>query len=356
MLDSIPLNYFDKPLFQIEVKSGAIQLISDKQIFKVKLFDHNHANLVQREQSTSVLETHAERIRTLVEQLIQAQHINLATGEIKSLKIALHEAPEVQIAVQQQEHSTEKMVTVSAEIFKGLRSSFSNSAKSERPIFIEMHDATPGTTLNHIKMVFNDLKGVFLSESSSVKRNIMKDFKQVFTHATPSAQTSILKRFNRMTGEERYLAHYLRDKIDWTGLDQDKVITEILCGAYVMFEDDGQLYQDWKTALEDKQSRHSSHQSDGFTQYSIQGEAIKELLFSQKIVKTDDGSTRTVSWCQCERYNLQVGEFFQHMGTWFLYKMRRKNQGPLGESIHTEHNNPLILRFKKTDFQTSSLH
>lgn len=347
MLDSIPSNYSDKPFFHIEVKKETIWLKSNNKIFKIKLFDHTHTNLTKRAKNPAILETPVELIKQLFEELIHDQHINLEEDGIKSLRIALNETHQVQILIQQQKHSTEKIVTSSTEILKELRSSFSKSTKTERPIFIEIHDATPSQTLDQIKMIFTDLKGVLSSEYADIKRTIMEDFRHVFTHSAPSIPSALLKRFNRMTGEERYLAHYLRDKIDWTGLDQEKVITEILCGAYVMFEDDGQLYRDWKEVLEDKQSRHSSHQSDGFTQYSIQGEVVKELLFSQKMIKADDGSTRTVSWCQCERYNLQVGEFFQHMGTWLLYKMRRKNQGPLGESIHTEHSTPLILRLKK---------
>lgn len=333
------INYKEKLPFQIELKKETIQLTLDGKIFKIKLFDSNHVSLLKSEADS--LKAQAAFIRQLFEELIQNQHLNLAS-EIKSLRIAFNQSPQMQIVVQEQKQVIEKTLVATSKILTSLNSSF-ESAKAKRPAFIDIQRTTATQTLDYMKKIVDDLKGVFVSECLSVKRHAIENFKHVFTHLVPSAQV-----LNRLTGEERYLAHYLRNNIDWSGLDQEKVITEILCGAYVMFEDGGQLYEDWKKSLEDKQSRYSSHQSDGFTQYSIQGEVIKELLFSQKIIKNTDGSTSIASWCQCERYSLEVGEFFQHMGTWLLYKIRRKNQGPHGESVHTEHQNPLILRLRKT--------
>ena len=125
-----------------------------------------------------------------------------------------------------------------------------------------------------------------------------------------------------------------------------EILTEVLNGAYVQIKDmDGAFYDSLIVMLADKglRKRRSSHHSDA-PQYAIAGKAIKEFLFSTKVV---DG--KKYLWFQLEsrpaehRISLRaLLNLILHLIDWVKYKLTGENIGPYGKSVHTEIN-PIII-------------
>lgn len=118
--------------------------------------------------------------------------------------------------------------------------------------------------------------------------------------------------------------------------------TEFLKGAHFHLYDNADLYFVWGVRELKKQHRQSSHSSDGFSQFSIRGNFLKENLFSVKV--EDDG--RKYTWLQLEAHPVTWKEILQaigHLWTYIQYLHTGMNQGPYGQSIHTDRN-PIIIK------------
>lgn len=155
------------------------------------------------------------------------------------------------------------------------------------------------------------------------------------------------------------------DDLHAQGLDQ-KGIGELMAGGHVRMEDGGDLYKQWTGFLKDNPSlsaRSSSHYGGvDATQYGFRGSLFKEGLFGltadpgKKTAAGGDGGT----WMQLEGSPTDVnvsdpstfgnllnpkslGDTAAHMRDFVRYKASGQNQGPWGQSDHTEKNLPLVL-------------
>jgi gas vesicle protein len=113
------------------------------------------------------------------------------------------------------------------------------------------------------------------------------------------------------------------------GMTKEEMIQEILQGAYILIEDEGNIYENWKQELKGS-ARISSHESDT-TQYGVRTPFTKELLFS---TRTIEGKKHT--WFQMERYPAKAFYHVRHLWSWVIYKLTGKNQGPYGASSYKE--------------------
>ncbi|MBA3957760.1 MAG: hypothetical protein H0X51_05125 [Parachlamydiaceae bacterium] len=111
-------------------------------------------------------------------------------------------------------------------------------------------------------------------------------------------------------------------------------IGEILKGGYLRIEDGGETYRKW-AKFKERKKRWSSHRSEG-QQYAIRGNFVKEALFGQVRI-----NGKLHSWIQLERHPAKFGYHTRHLVTYVQYKWTNKNQGPWGDSRHTEKRNPL---------------
>jgi hypothetical protein len=118
-------------------------------------------------------------------------------------------------------------------------------------------------------------------------------------------------------------------------------LEQILKGAHVRLDDNGEMYEKWVSELKKKNERVSSHGSDK-QQYGIQGPFIKELLFSR--ITDEQGHKQT--WFQLENHPVSLGHIIRHMIDYFKYKFTRENQGPYGSSPFTD-SVPIILKTKQ---------
>lgn len=150
------------------------------------------------------------------------------------------------------------------------------------------------------------------------------------------------KSSHHASDEERYVGDYIKKKLHI----EPKIYTEILKGAYVLIDDGGFTYHKWKKELKKIAHRLSSHDSCD-TQFAVRGSVISELLFSIK-EKWDPitGKLKKYSWFQLERHPLKFGYIIRHMAGWVRYRQSGLNQGPFGESIHTERHRPILTRLK----------
>jgi len=124
--------------------------------------------------------------------------------------------------------------------------------------------------------------------------------------------------------------------------DFKHTLEEVLKGGYLKIEDDNGVFYEELVALykDDLNLRSSSHNSVK-QQYSIFGPVMKEVLFGV----SEDKDGKKTTWIQFERHHTRsVIEFILHMFDYILHKWKGKNIGPFGESAHTEHDNPMILK------------
>lgn len=105
------------------------------------------------------------------------------------------------------------------------------------------------------------------------------------------------------------------------------IIDEICRGAHVIVKDSGALYSEWHA--KGKERIWSEHHSSRSV-FDVQATTGNVLIGT-----TEDGHT----WLQWER---SANCTCVHCRDWFRYFYSGKNQGPEGESLHTELS-PLIL-------------
>lgn len=147
----------------------------------------------------------------------------------------------------------------------------------------------------------------------------------------------LFKRLALSHNEEREIISYLEKNFE---ISPDQ-LKEILMGAHVRLEDNGQAYAEWAEKVVSKQQRLSSHPSDT-TQYGIRGSLVKELLFS----RTKETDNKTYTWFQLENHPVSFGHIIRHMLDYIKYKMTNQNQGPYGSSNATDRT-PIILKRKE---------
>ena len=128
----------------------------------------------------------------------------------------------------------------------------------------------------------------------------------------------------------------LRISFNQNSIVTTEILEEMLKGAYLRFEDNGELYNKLVHLFHaNLQKRRSSHDSCA-QQYSFSGPIVKEILFG---VSKENGLKTT--WIQFERHDTNTPvNFVLHLGDYFLYKWTGKNIGPYGSSNYTE-SNPL---------------
>lgn len=147
----------------------------------------------------------------------------------------------------------------------------------------------------------------------------------------------LFKRLAISKQEEVEVIAYLENNFSITSEE----LREILMGAHVRLDDDGDAYDEWSAKMMSKKQRSSSHPSDD-AQYAIQGALINELLFSRLEV-----NGKSYTWFQLENHPVTLGHLIRHMKDYFVYKLTKRNQGPHGSSLATHHN-PIILTRKNT--------
>lgn len=337
LIDYIP------PLISLKtMQSGDSQLKIHDQIFKIKFCDQKHRSLTKKMnalEKQTFINQHISHIDQCINHFFETQKIDASKTIVKKMNLVLSPTQESIHAVFENSNDHKKYEKIFVSKPDLANQPLLENSKSKESLIVEIQNATPKKGKRFITKVSTDLIRLIFGKNSKFDANFVKKLNQ------PSEV--VHENMLKINGEERFFFSYLDQIVDWTHLDRNLILTEIVNGAYVSFEDEGQIYEDLKEHLESKEKRYSSHQSDHFDQYSIQGKLVREMLFSKKIITLPDGSKKQVSWFQCERYQVKTGEFFCHMGTWFLYKMRGKNQGPLGESIHTENRNPLVLPLRQ---------
>lgn len=160
--------------------------------------------------------------------------------------------------------------------------------------------------------------------------------------------------FRRILKSESLEVEILRDLHTMHNI-KDEDLAEVLKGGHFCIKDGGQMFKQWEDAIakssqfedltEDKKkkkhARMSSHRSDpGFSQYGVQGPAMRELIFS-RITKDD----AIYTWIQAESHPTSLGHIIRHMKSYMAYKITNMNQGPYGDSNATE-SKPIVLEPK----------
>lgn len=190
--------------------------------------------------------------------------------------------------------------------------------------------------------VFQILKESFSSKHKDschdlgerVKTRFGEKVHQLFERIEGCMEKQVISKFAGADERETKLMKDIAEQFELTHDD----LKEIAKGAHVRLDDNGQLYEIWKKTL-GASPRHSSHPADA-TQYGMQGKFLKEFLFSRV---TENGKTYT--WFQCEKNPTRLGFLIRHMIDFAKYRHSGLNQGPYGQSSHTD-KNPLILKRK----------
>jgi len=197
--------------------------------------------------------------------------------------------------------------------------------------------------------LFQSFVGFFLGKNSPLTKQVTAEFRKALELLPLKTQKKIEKSLH-ITPEEHYLMEYLGNRIDFSGYTPQKkleLLLEMLNGAYVIIDDGGETYKKWVDDIEKKKLRFSSHQASA-PQYAVRGPLFKECLFSKRKI-VENGVEREVSWVQLERYEVSLLYGALHLISWAIYKVTGRNQGPTGESLHTEKRDPIILKLKQPD-------
>lgn len=116
---------------------------------------------------------------------------------------------------------------------------------------------------------------------------------------------------------------------------EEDVLRDIYSGAHVVVPGTD-LYEHWKAFGPVK--RMSSHKSED-QQYALRSQFHEELLFGTVEKEMADGSVVKCTWFQLEKSPVSnFVTFMKHMRDFIRYRWTGKNQGPYGESVHTDRN------------------
>jgi len=164
---------------------------------------------------------------------------------------------------------------------------------------------------------------------------------------------NLLLKFAKCNLNEENALNHLFNHFDMG--ENDVNLKEILQGAHVKLDDQGSTYKIWKnfTNLVDRTGLNSHHSAN--SAFSFQGNLMVENLVGD-YEKNKDKKNIEATWFQLEAHPVRVAaplsdvfsplrslyNMAAHLGDYFKYKIRQKQQGPEGESIHIQ-SNPLIL-------------
>ena len=127
--------------------------------------------------------------------------------------------------------------------------------------------------------------------------------------------------------EEALIIH---DILEFT---EEYSLYEILKGAHVRIEDNGLLYEKWRS-LENSRERISSHPAmKGSKQYGVMGSLFSEILFG---VVEENGKICTFFQLEKTPWAPGFKNRVYHTVDAIQYLLWGKNIGPFGHSIHTD--------------------
>lgn len=192
---------------------------------------------------------------------------------------------------------------------------------------------------------FKALFEVFRQHETRENPFFSDEFRSLCRHLPSKMTIAFEKKLLGINNSEYYVGKYLRERLDATLEEKSHLLKVALEGGYIAIDDGGVTFENWKGNLEGLTPRISSHDSSGEIQYSFQGEAVSEFLFSTKIIDKGLPTERKVTWFQIERYPTKFGFLIRHIWCWVIYKWTKLNQGPYGSSIYREAN-PYFVKLK----------
>ena len=160
-----------------------------------------------------------------------------------------------------------------------------------------------------------------------------------------SQQASLSEFFNRYSQGET-TTHFLIGELKILTEIQPALLphlSEITRGAHVRLEDGGVLYDRWKSCYDKIDSRISSHKG--------MDTALGHCLFGQETVEDEaTGQSSRISFFQFERTPLLgICGYMWHTDDYLRYQMTGEQQGPAGNSRHTD-KNPLTFSFNAQQY------
>jgi hypothetical protein len=176
---------------------------------------------------------------------------------------------------------------------------------------------------------------IFFEKMERTYENVLSSMTKLIEHGEPVHSAHLEVNFVLRIITE------LRISFNQNSIVTNEILEEILKGAYLRFEDNGEFYNKLVHLFHiNLQKRRSSHHSY-VQQYSFSGPIVKEILFG---VSKDEKGTKT-TWIQFERHDTNTPvNLILHLGDYFIYKWTGKNIGPYGSSNYTE-SNPLVVSF-----------
>lgn len=317
----------------IEVSpEGLLYVEAQNQTYQVRLFSQDKPINLSTEQ--------LECLQTFFTHFFQHSLSNSMHTKIKKLTIREEKPGHFKINLTQKDGLTSLIDKQELEVEDPDLHKIFSSTPSDKTI-LKLSKVHQHPWLHNLHKMFKGFVEFLFGKATPLSREIVEEFKTFVSHCPLELQKTLFRQLSRISDDERYLAHFLCNRLDFKNIDMDKVniIYQILLGAYVIIEDEGQTYQEWFNHLQSPQQRISSHESDDH-QYAVRGQLFKECLFSRKQVKKADGSTQTVTWFQLERY---PSYSLLHLCSYLCYKISKMNQGPYGMSPHQEKLNPLVV-------------
>jgi len=138
---------------------------------------------------------------------------------------------------------------------------------------------------------------------------------------------------------------FFREIFTLIPIDNFEQLIHLFKGGYIVIEDGGTRWQEWAN-MEGSKPRRSNLQSVD-TQYSFQGDLVKECLFGTRMA-----NGHKCTWVQLESYpvnmdQLDMRNLLGHFTSYVLFKLSAKNIGPNGQSVYTEAQ-PLYLKVPRT--------
>ncbi|WP_068468285.1 hypothetical protein [Candidatus Protochlamydia phocaeensis] len=343
MIKPISHSYSNSAFYSVDAhltSKGKLEISTGDRTYQVKLLDKDGLLLNRNKFDSKKIEP----IKQFFAHVLRESKFNNKNEKIKALTITLNSTDSAEVTILKKNRIErvyrEKVISITDPHLKEIFSPM-GGPKS----VIQIRHVNHSSLVRSVVKAFKNFLGLFFGKKSPATRELQGEFKHLISQFPRKIQKAFLERLSKITDEERYTATYLREKIDWTGLDQKDIILKILNGAYVLIEDDGKTYQDWTAHLEEKHERPSSHESNA-KQYAFRGPIASEGLFSKKTITLPDGTKKEATWFQLERYPAKLGYYIAHLWTWLLYKKTGLNQGPFGSSPHSEKSNPLVLRLR----------
>lgn len=320
---------FNSPSINVHVTThGQVEVFAQGQKFRLKNCDPSL--------KTKHLKNQAENIKRFFEDLLHSG-VDLAKGKISTFHLSKESPDQIQVSFVQPNEQSKRILKVHSH---GIDRLFGTATPT-----LEIKNVTSSSLLQKILMLFRQIVRTIFIRRPELSEPAVQEFKQTIETLPLAKQEQIYKSLSQVTDDERYLLRYLSNKLQYENMNLAEALREIWNGGYVVIDDGGKTYELWLRELDDKNARISSHDSSGFSQFATRGPLVKEFLFSKKIMTQLDGTQKTVTWFQMERYPLNLShQGLQHFWSYALYRLCGKNQGPYGESLHHEKSNPILAK------------